>query len=114
MFSQNVGDDLLGTEVANSSVQGCATRDSRSEELFIKLVNPLPAAEQLNIQLKGVKSLAPSATALTLRGDPDDSNSITAPRKIVPEETTVRDLKPDFIYSVPPYSIVVLKLKTKS
>jgi hypothetical protein len=33
------------------------------------------------------------------------------PRKIVPVTTTVQHLKPDFAYTLPPDSIVVLRLK---
>ena len=49
-----------------------------------------------------------------LAGNPDDSNSITQPKKIVPVTTTVRGVKPGFTYTLPPHSIVVLKLKAKS
>jgi alpha-N-arabinofuranosidase len=113
MFSRNVGDEILATDIAESSIQACATRDSRSGEVFIKLVNPQPTAEQLRIQLKGLSSLASKGSALTLTANPDDSNSIAEPRKVIPVVTEMRDPKPDFVYSPPPNSIVVLKLKTR-
>ena len=53
-------------------------------------------------------------SAITLAGKPEDTNSITDPRKIVPITTTVRQIKPEFIYTMPPNSIVVLKLKGRS
>jgi alpha-N-arabinofuranosidase len=49
--------------------------------------------------------------AITLSGNPDNSNSITQPKKIVPVTKTVRGVKPGFTYTMPPTSIVVLKLK---
>jgi alpha-N-arabinofuranosidase len=113
MFSRNTGDDILSTQGSETSIQGSATRDSRTGEIIVKLVNPQPAAEQLNLQIKGVASLASKGSAITLAGNPEDTNSITEPRKVVPVTTTVRHLKPDFIYTLPPNSIVVLKLKTR-
>jgi alpha-N-arabinofuranosidase len=114
MFSRNVGDEILAVDGVDTSIQGTATRDGRTGEIFLKLVNPTATAEQLNIHIKGIGSLGAKGTALTLSGTPEDTNSITAPRKVIPVETTLRDLKPDFVYSMPPNSVVVLKLKTRS
>jgi alpha-L-arabinofuranosidase len=114
MFSRNLGDEILPVTPSETSVQGSATRDSRTGEIILKLVNPQPTAESLNIEIKGVASLDSKAVAITLAGNPEDTNSITEPRKVVPVTTTVRHLKPDFIYTLPPNSIVVLKLKARS
>jgi alpha-N-arabinofuranosidase len=76
-------------------------------------VNPQATAEALKIQLQGVSSVASKAAVITLAGNPDDSNSITQPRKVVPISTTLRGVKPAFSYVVPPNSIVVLKLKAR-
>ena len=111
MFSRNLGDEILSTSSSGTAIQGCATRDSKTGEIFLKLVNPQATAEPLNIEINGIKTLASKASAITLAGNPDDSNSITQPNKIIPVTTTVRQLKPDFAYTMPPHSIVVLKLK---
>jgi alpha-N-arabinofuranosidase len=113
MFSQNLGDEILSSESLQTSIQGSATRDSKTGEIILKLVNPKPAAELLNIEIKGVSSLASKASAITLAGNPEDTNSLDHPRNIVPVTTTVRGVKPSFTYSVPPNSIVVLKLKAR-
>jgi alpha-N-arabinofuranosidase len=114
MFSRNIGDEILSTASAGTSVQGTATRDIQTGEIILKLVNPQPAAEPLNIEIKGVNALASEGTAITLTGNLGDSNSITQPKKIVPATTTVRGVKTDFTYKIPPHSIVVLKLKPHS
>jgi alpha-N-arabinofuranosidase len=114
MFSRNLGDEILPVTPSETSVQGSATRDSHTGEIILKLVNPQPTAESLNIEIKGVASLNSKAEAITLTGNPEDTNSITEPRKVVPVTTTVRHLKPDFTYTLPPNSIVVLKLKARS
>ena len=71
-------------------------------------------AAALNIEINGVAALASKGSAITLSGSPDDSNSITQPKKIIPVTKTVRGVKPGFTYKMPPHSIVVLKLNTRS
>jgi alpha-N-arabinofuranosidase len=110
MFSRNLGDEILAVAATDTAVQGAATRDSRTGEIFVKLVNPQPAAEQLHLEIKGVAALAAKATALTLAGNLEDSNSLTEPKKLVPLQTRVDHVGPDFSYLMPPHSIVVLKL----
>jgi alpha-N-arabinofuranosidase len=108
MFSQNVGNEILLVDGADTSVQGCATRNSRTGEIFIKLVNPEAIEQVLNIRLKGI-SVVTKGTAITLSGKIDDSNSITQPKQVVPVTSTIKDLHPDFTYTLPANSIVVLK-----
>jgi alpha-N-arabinofuranosidase len=114
MFSRNVGDEILSTASAETSVQGCATRDSQTGEIFLKLVNPQTNAVSLNLKINGVAALVSKGIAITLAGNPDDSNSITQPKQIVPITTTVRGVKPGFTCKMPPHSIVVLKLRPRS
>jgi alpha-N-arabinofuranosidase len=113
MFSRNPGDEILSVASSETSIQGCATRDRKTGEIILKLVNPQTNAEPLNIEIKGIASLASKGSAITLAGKPEDTNSITEPKKVVPITTTVRQIKPDFIYTMPPNSIVVLKLKAR-
>lgn len=113
MFSRNVGDEILSAASSETSIQGCATRDSQTGEIFVKLVNPQTNAVPLNIEIHGVGALASKGDAITLAGNPEDSNSITQAKNIVPFTTTVRGIKPAFTYTLPPCSIVVLKLKVR-
>lgn len=112
MFSRNLGDEILHTASVETSVQGCATRDSRTGEIFVKLVNPGPTAEPLNIEISGLMPIASKGSVITLAGKPDDSNSITEPKKVVPVTSKLHGVKPSFVFTVPPHGIVVLKLKT--
>jgi alpha-N-arabinofuranosidase len=114
MFSRNLGDEILSTASAETSVQGSATRDGKIGEIILKLVNPKATAESLKIEIKGLNALDSKGSAITLTGNLEDSNSITQPKKIVPVTTTVRGVKPGFTYKMPPHSIVVLKLKARS
>ena len=113
MFSRNVGDEILPVTFSGTSVQGCATRDSQTGEIIIKLVNPELTPQSLPIEIKGVSSLASKATVITLSANPEDTNSIRRPRNVVPVTTTLSSVKPGFIFTMPPDSVVVLKLKTR-
>lgn len=112
MFSRNLGTEILNSTSTDTSLQGDATRNAKTGEIFVKLVNPDAAAVPLNVHIDGVRSLAGKAEAITLAGNIDDSNTITQPRNVVPVTTTVTGIKqPNFTYSVPPHSVVVLVLK---
>jgi alpha-N-arabinofuranosidase len=113
MFNENVGDEILSATSAETSVQGSATRDRRTGEIFVKLVNPGTNSVPVEIDITGGAALASKGTAVTLAGKPDDTNSLDDPKKIVPVTKTLRGVKPAFTYKMPPDSIVVLKLKPR-
>jgi alpha-N-arabinofuranosidase len=112
-FSQNIGDEILSTASADTAVQGCATRVARSGEIFLKLVNPSATAESLNVKINGVTGIGSKANVITLAAKPEDSNSITEPTKVLPVKSTVSGLTPNFNYTMPPNSIVVISLKAR-
>ena len=111
LFSRNLGDEILHVTSQDTAVQGSATRNSQTGEIILKLVNPQPTAERLGLNITGITSLAAKAEAITLTGAPEDTNSIRHPRNVVPVVTTVRSVRPQFAYPLPPNSIVILKLK---
>jgi alpha-N-arabinofuranosidase len=111
MFSRNLGDQILAVTSTDQSVQGSATRDSRTGEIIVKLVNSQTNEVSVDIDIKDLTSLRSKGTAITLAGKPNDTNSINHQRDVVPITTAVRGTKPKFTYQLPPYSIVVLKLK---
>jgi alpha-N-arabinofuranosidase len=113
MFSRNVGDEILHVSLDENTIQGCATRDLKTGEIFIKLVNPGVTNVVVNIEVKGVASLASKGTAIILQGSPEDTNSINHPRNVVPVLTALKDVKTEFPYLMPPQSIVLLKLKSR-
>ena len=112
MFSRNVGDQILSITSEGTPVQGSATRDSKTGEIILKLVNPQVTPVVLPIEIKGA-SVGSTATATVLMGSPEDTNSITRPRNVIPVVLTVRGVKPRFVYTMPPNSIVVFKLKAR-
>ena len=116
MFSRNVGDELLAVTPLGTNttdIQGSATRDSQTGEIILKLVNPNLTPVALPIEIKGVTALKSKAAVITLSANPEDTNSIRRPRNVVPVTTTISGVKPGFTYTLPPHSIVVLKLKAR-
>jgi alpha-N-arabinofuranosidase len=113
MFSRNLGDEIMQVASLETSVQGCATRDSKTGELFIKLVNPQVTEEPLKLELKGITGLASQGSVLTLAGSPEDTNSHSHPRNVVPVASTIRNVQPAFTCLLPANSITVLTLKAR-
>ncbi|MBV9084383.1 MAG: alpha-N-arabinofuranosidase [Acidobacteriaceae bacterium] len=116
IFSNHVGD-----EVAESSVQGMASRffhsatiNSATGALFLKLVNASSVAQPLEIRIHGARDIGANGklTSLTAR-DPDETNTISAPTRIKPVETVLPNVRTEFRYTVPPYSIQVLEISAK-
>ena len=114
MFSRNLGDEILSVESTDTAAQGAASRDSKTGQIFIKLINPQPKPELLHLEIKGLTSLASEASVITLAAEPEDTNSIEHPRNVVPVTTTLRQVQRVFDYTLPPHSIVVLKFKARS
>ncbi len=114
MFSTHVGDRILTTSsAADSPLHTSVTRDSKSGKIFVKLVNSTPEPQEVAIELKGVKSLAPTAETETLAAAPDATNTPAAPTAVVPVKATISGVKPAFTHTLPANSITVLKLSAR-
>ncbi len=113
MFSTHIGDEILKTTTADTDVLVSATRDSRSSTIYVKLVNAAETAMPVQLDLKGARTLSPTAIALTLSGDPQATNAIDTPTQVVPVTSTITGVAPGFTYQLPAHAIVVLTLTTR-
>jgi alpha-L-arabinofuranosidase len=113
MFSTNLGDEILKTTATDTDVLTSVTRDSKSGRIYAKLVNASDADAPVQITLTGTGSLASTATALTLSADPQATNAIDTPERVVPVTSTVAGVKSGFTYTVPKHGIVVLTMRTR-
>ncbi len=113
MFGTHVGDEILKATATDTGVLVAATRDSRSGTIYVKLVNPADAEAPVALTLQGGRTLASTATALTLAADRAATNSIDAPATVVPVTSKVQGVKPGFTYNVPAHGIVVLTLGSR-
>jgi alpha-N-arabinofuranosidase len=90
-----------------------ATRDSGTGTIYLKLVNRAGAPQPVRVEIVGV-TVEPKGRAIAMSASsPDDTNSITEPRKIVPVTSDVDGLGASFTRTLPPYSITVLEVKGK-
>jgi alpha-N-arabinofuranosidase len=88
-----------------------ATQDAKTGSVYLKVVNASGIAQAVNINLDGVKKVAPQATVITLRSDkPEDTNTIDEPGKIKPAVTKAAGIQKSFTRTFEPYSITVVQL----
>ncbi len=91
-----------------------ATRDSASGKIIVKIVNRADAAQEANVEINGVNSIAAEGTATVLKADNRDAtNAINDPKHVVPDTEKVTGLGTSFSRSYPPCSITILELSTK-
>ena len=107
VFDERQG-KLIGTSTAVLTWK--KERDSRSGTVYLKLVNPLPSAQHITIDLTGY-SPGPDGTMTVLSGDLKTMNSIGEPTKISPVTTQIHGLGISFGQVCPADSVVVLTLR---
>jgi alpha-N-arabinofuranosidase len=116
MFSQNHGDTVVRASVSGlpdgpvAALDCSATRDGGTGAVTIKVVNVTGTPQVTAITIEGVRSLAPTGTAITLSGRPEETNSIADPTRVVPVESAVSGVGTSFSYTFPSYSVTILKL----
>jgi alpha-N-arabinofuranosidase len=137
MFSTMHGDEILATDSQNIPTREWqpraqrgggtpppprqirqvffdATRDSQSGIIYLKVVNEAGTAQPINIQINDAAKIEPDGEAVCLTASsPNDTNSLEQPQKVVPRAEKVGGLSASFAREFPPYSITVLKVRTK-
>ncbi|MFN3648475.1 MAG: alpha-L-arabinofuranosidase C-terminal domain-containing protein [Armatimonadota bacterium] len=113
MFSRNYGDSILRTTLTGAPLLTSVTKEGKGGAIFVKHVNPEPRPQTLSIELQGVRSVKPTATATVLAAAPDENNSIDQPTKVVPVTRTVNGVAPTFTHTFPPHSVTVLRLEAR-
>ena len=117
MFAQHAGDVVLPatlTTTGGSQVFHSVTRDSVTGTVFLKLVNAAGERQPVAIRLQGVRGVLPLARATVLASaSPQDTNTLADPTHVAPRTTIVTGVRPSFEYSLPPYSITVLEIRTR-
>ena len=144
MFYQNIGDVVIGSDISGipdvphiaapprrdpnattppppppapttmPSLSYTVTKDTKKGIIYLKMVNIMGSPQTVQISLNGVKEVASEGTAITLSGNPEDTNTITEPEKIIPVTTTINGLNTNFNYTFAANSVTVLQLHTKN
>lgn len=113
--------EYLGTVVPATTVSGggtrfftSVTRNPTAGMVYVKLVNASSEPQEVKLDLSGAGSVAREATLVTLQGtNPAETNTITAPTRIIPVKTSIKTAAANFTHTVPPYAVQVLALSTK-
>ena len=89
-----------------------ATKDSKTGNIYLKIVNTLGKEQPVQIKLNGDVKLAKEATLVEVKGQkPEDTNSITDPENIVPVTTQIKGISTSFKRKLAPYSVSILQLQ---
>ena len=121
LFCLNRGDEVLSAQLDGidtsasgiQSVYASATRDEQAEEVILKVVNPGDAAQNIQINLAGVKNVAPEAVEFVLAGSSDDENSMDQPEHIAPVKSSIENAASNFSCNFQPHSLTVLRIKAQ-
>jgi alpha-L-arabinofuranosidase len=90
------------------------TRDTASGTMYVKIVNRSAVAQQVQVSIGGLSSIASNGKTITLSSaNINDTNSITEPHKIEPVTANVTGLGPEFTRTVPANSLTVLEVTGK-
>ncbi len=119
-YAQVLFSQYLGTEVSASTLTGggqrlfySITRAPAKHAAYLKLVNASSTPQAMQISLSGAGILK-TATVETLSGrSPAETNTITAPMRVIPVRSTLKQAGATFPHTVPPYSIQVIELQTR-
>jgi len=95
--ARDVGDEILKATATDTDVLVSVTRDNQSRTLYVKLVNPGDTAAPVQLNVAGATL---PATALTIVGSAQDTNSIDAPERVVPKTSQVTAVTSGFTYTL--------------
>jgi len=113
MFASHLGDHTVASKLENGGPKlfYSATTDKAKKRLYLKLVNGSSAPQTLEIDLAGAK-VASTAKLTTLSAHSTQAtNSIDAPRTIVPVESTLPGVSAKFSHNMPGLTIEVIELE---
>ena len=112
LFGQNSGDTYIPAQIILSykredvkkRVAMSVVRDSKTNDIILKLVNLLPAQVESNFDLSGLNIDGQEAELNVLKGLPTDS-------KVLPAESKI-SVSSEFEYTLPAYSLSVIRIKS--
>ncbi len=136
LFSQYLGDKIVPVAAENIPMQDrpmtkqdsaenrkpksvptlfyAATKDEKTGNLYLKLVNTTGKKQPVEINLNGVTNVSPNATLIMIKGDkPEATNTISEPEKIVPMTIKIKGVTPVFTRTLDPYSVSILQLQPR-
>lgn len=118
MYGVNKGTHVVPMTLNNETVTGQhglyanAAIDSTTKEVIIKLVNTAATAQNTEINIEGVKKLAPTGTVEVLKNaDLQQANTFEQPTAVSPVQETIKLKGKKMPVTLAPYSFQVIKVK---
>ena len=103
--------DIKNSLTTTRGLYASATREDRSGELIVKVVNTSANATETIIHLNGAKKLAATAQAIVLTSaKPTDENTLENPTKVSPKTETVNVTGSTITHKFPGNSFTVLRV----
>lgn len=101
----------MGQKPERPSIYYVATQDTKTEILYLKVINVAGTPQPITLDLKGAVKVLPEGTITVLKGDkPEDTNTITEPTKIFPVTSKLTGISKSFTHTFDPYSVNILKI----
>jgi alpha-L-arabinofuranosidase len=99
------------TDLSPPPMYSTASRDEKTGDVILKVVNAGTEAADTTINLRGAKEVQATGKAIVLTSDsPRDQNTIANPTKVTPKEEPITDAAATFHRSFPANSVTVLRL----
>jgi len=117
LFSTNKGTDLLSITKEGKPLTGqnnlyaSAIKDVNSKEIIIKLVNTAASIQDVDVDLKGIKTSSKGTIITLSSSNLQDENTFAEPKKISPKQSDYKITKGKQQLKLSAYSVTVLKLK---
>ena len=117
LFSTNKGTDLLSITKEGKPLTGqnnlyaSAVKDVNSKEIIIKLVNTAASIQDVDVDLKGIKTSSKGTIITLSSSNLQDENTFAEPKKISPKQSDYKITKGKQQLKLSAYSVTVLKLK---
>ncbi len=106
--------EIKSTRRTVKSLFASATRDQKSGDIIVKVVNSAATPTETEIDLGGAEKLAGSAQAIVLTsGNPKDENTLEEPTKVAPKTETITISGTKFTRAFPGNSFTVLRLNAE-
>ncbi len=95
------------------SLYATASRQTRTGEIIVKVVNVSAAEQETVIRLNGTRVSGTARATVLSSADPADENTLEQPRKLFPVQLTLPCWGAELTHSFPGNSVTVLRFKTR-
>ena len=111
MYGQNTGTEYLPSEVkvnirresVRKRIGVSVVRDAHTGDMIVKLVNLLPVAARMEVELPSLEGMKKTAVKTVLAGDPKDKNARSV--------ESAMEVSEKFAHELPAYSFTVIRIQ---